>query len=126
MVAQSPLTLAVNLRLTKEYIEFDPVELVLTPRVGVPDGEGGIKKTLGTPREPQTFSLIEPGNSGFQQPIVTDTGSQYTIDFMLLGEVSTVFEKDDVFVHDGHEYKILEIMPFNGYERRGVVIRHGW
>lgn len=121
-----PIPNDVQKRLTEAYIAFDPVDLILIPRVLQSDGEGGEKKVLGTPRPPQRFSLIEPGNSGFQQPVTTDSGTQYTIDFMLLGTVETVFARDDVFTLGGYEYKILEVMPFNGYERRGVVIRHGW
>lgn len=122
-IPQIPLD--VQIRLTRAFIAADPVTITLTPRGLVPDGEGGRTRTALPPREPQVFTLIEPGNSGFQQPISDDTGEQYTVEFMLLGDPDVVMERNDVFTHEGENYKIREIMPFNGYERRAVVIRHG-
>lgn len=120
------LELEVNKRMTRAFIAVRPVTITLTPRTDVADGAGGAVKTNGTARAPQTFSLIEPGGSGYKEPAMTDAGAQYTIDFMLLGEFDAVIAVDDVFTHDGREFKVLSVMPFNGYERRALVVRHGW
>ena len=120
------MQLELQKRLTQDFINTDPVVLTLIPRTTVPDGSGGRKKVTQAPRLPQTFTLIEPSDSGFQLPIATDSGQQYTVQYMLLGTVDAIMEAGDVFVWDGKEYKLEAIMPFNGYERRAVVIRHGW
>lgn len=111
---------------TKAFINFSPVIVQLIPRSKVSDGQGGFKKVVQTARQPQTFALIEPGDSGFSQPVVPEAGEQYTVQYMLLGMHDAVMAKDDVFSHGGKEFKLLEVMPDNGYEKRAVVIRHGW
>lgn len=123
-IPQIPIDIQIGL--TRAFVAADPVTISLTPRTLVPDGEGGSVRTPQTPRAPQVFTLIEPGNSGFQQPISDDTGEQYTIEFMLLGDPDVVMERNDVFTYENQDYQIREIMPFNGYERRAVVIRHAW
>lgn len=118
--------LDIQKRLTKAFIDTAPVSLTLTPRNLVSDGEGGKRQVPGTPRTAQTFMLSEPSDSGARLPVATSDGEQLTIDFMLLGEFDAVIAEGDVFVYNGYEYKIETIMPFNGYERRALVIRHGW
>ena len=112
--------------LTEAFIAQKPTSIVLTPRIRVGDGAGGHTKVDGPPRSPQTFTLIEPGDSGAQQPFASSDGSQYTLQFILIGAYDAVVAADDVFTLDGFEYKIVEVMPFNGYEQRAVVIRHGF
>ena len=111
---------------TKLFIDIAPVTLTLTPRALVDDGEGGKRKVAQTPRAPQVFTLIEPSNSGQTAMVTTDDGSQDTLEFLLLGEFDAIIGKDDVFTFEGREYKVEIIMPFNGYERRAGVLRHGW
>lgn len=115
-----------NRQLTEAFIMVSPVSLALQPRTSVADGTGGRLKPTGTPRSPQVFSLLEPSYSGFSEPLVTADGKQYTVDFMLLGRYDAVVAVDDVFTYDGREYKIVAVMPDNGYEKRAVVLRHGW
>ena len=113
-------------RITKAFIDFDSDTITLIPRMDVNDGMGGSKKLLQTPRAPQVVAMIEPGSSGFQEPTATDAGQQYSVTYQLLGEVDLQIAVDDVFVFDGREFKILAIMPFNGYERRAVAVSNGW
>lgn len=118
--------LDVNRRVTLAFIDQNPVDIALIPRSSGRTATGGRLKTSEEPRASQRFSLIEPSDSGFRYPSSTSDGSQYSVDFMLLGAYDAVMEKDDVFVYEGREYKLLEIMPDNGYEKRAVVVRHGW
>lgn len=113
-------------RLTTTFIEFDPVTITLIPREQISDGQGGKKKVNGTPRTPQIFTLIEPGNSGQFEPYYAESGEQYTVQFLLLGEYDAIIAVDDVFKLDGKDYKIVALMPDNKYEKRAVVLKHGW
>jgi hypothetical protein len=72
------------------------------------------------------FSLIEPSDSGFRLPAVIAEGSQQSFDFLLLGSYDAIVEENDVFTHDGKEYKVVTLMIDNGYETRAMVLRHGW
>lgn len=118
--------LAENRAATEAFINAAPVDLVLTPRVKQSDGTGGRQMVLGDPRSSQRFSLLEPSNSGYQEPLATRDGQQTTFDFMLLGKYDAVFAEDDVFTYDGKEYKVVTVMADNGYEKRALVLRHGW
>lgn len=115
-----------NRALTKVFIDIAPVTIELIPRASTADGTGGRLKPTGAPRQSQVFSLLEPSSSGYGEPLVTSDGKQYTVDFMLLGEYNSTMEVDDVFTYGGKEYKIVAIMPDNGYEKRAVVLKHGW
>jgi len=118
--------LTVNRELTAAFIARRPVTLTLTPRVETSDGAGGKTKSLGTPRAPQVFSLLEPSDSGYREPAAIEEGRQSSIDFMLLGTHDAIIGLYDVFTYDGREYKVVELMPDNGYEKRALVMRHGW
>lgn len=118
--------LSINRAATTAFINVAPVTLTLVPRVSVSDGTGGRRKTSGTPRAPQVFTLSEPSDSGFRAPFVTPEGTQLDVDFLLIGEWDAVVDKDDVFTHEGREYKVESVMPDNYYEKRAMVVRHGW
>lgn len=115
-----------NRAATVAFIDVAPTTITLYPRTKDSDGTGGWRLVVGAAREPQVFSLLEPGNSGYDLPLVTVDGEQHAIDFMLLGTYDAIIEEDDVFTVDGEKYIVATIMPFNGYERRGLVIKHGW
>lgn len=123
---ESPAVLELQRKLTLDYIAYDSVSIELRARTKESDGAGGEKLIVQDPRPAQTFSLIEPGSSGFYPPTVSDAGEQYSVDFMLLGAHDADVRKNDVFTHNGDDYMILAIMPFNDYETRAVVIRHAW
>lgn len=118
--------LAIQRRLTRAFIAQNPTLVTLIPREIETTNIGGRLKTAGVPRTPQLFSLLEPSDSGYRSPTNTADGSQVTFDFMLLGDADTVIGENDTFLYEGREYKIETIMHFNGYERRALVIRHGW
>jgi hypothetical protein len=122
----SPLELRIQRRLTASFIKRSPVTITLIPRESVKTPTGGIAKTTGSPRNPQVFTLVEPSNSGYQQANVVIEGSQTTFDYQLIGHHDAIIGKDDVFTHDGREYKIETLMHDNGYEKRAMVLRHGW
>lgn len=120
-------TLDFQKRLTRAFIGRNPVVLELLPRVETKTATGGILKTLGeTPRPPQIFTLIEPSDSGYREPVKSSTGEQLTIDYLLIGEADAVMDVNDVFIHEEREYKIVTIMVNNSYEKRALVTRHGW
>lgn len=118
--------LAIQKKITKLFIDQNPVTISLIPRVVSKTATGGRLKTAGDPRDPLVVTLIEPSDSGYRAPLMTSEGSQTTFDYMILAEADAVIEENDVFIYDGREYKITTLMHFNGYERRAMVERHGW
>jgi hypothetical protein len=117
--------LDVNRRLTRQFIEVAPVTIELIP-VAVAQSAGGRDEVMQTPRAPQVFTLLEPGDSGHRDKVTMVDGSQLTIEYLLLGEWDAQMADGDRFIHDGRKYKLVHVMPENGYERRAMVIRHGW
>lgn len=115
--------LTVQRRLTTAFINTQPVVLALIPRTKVKKPAGGFVWEDQPPRAPQTLRLIEPG--GMPPPVVTADGVERTVDFELLGEHSAVIGLWDYFLHDGAEWEVVQLLHFNGWERRAVVSRRG-
>lgn len=115
-----------NIALTKAFINVNPVDIVLQPATKTNDGMGGHVRTPAAPRVSQRFTLLEPSDSGYREPTASSDGSQLTIDFLMLGMPDAIVDEDDVFTYEAKEYKIASIMVDNGYEKRAMVIKHGW
>lgn len=120
------LGLETNRQLTAAFIATCPVEVTLTPRTLASDGTGGVVLTSGTTKAPQVVSLLESGDSGYRTPVASDNGKSLSFDFLMLGLHDADFAENDVFTYEEREYKIITLMPDNGYEKRALVMRHGW
>ena len=120
------LELDVQKNLTTAFIATQPVDIVLIPHATVNTPSGGTRQVEGAPRDAQRMRLIEPGDSLARDPVrAADGFNRIFPDYMLLGEWDAVMDTDDTFTYDGDEFTIIQLMHFNGYERRGLVMRRG-
>lgn len=120
------MNLTVNRRLTKAFIDQNPVEIVMTPRHRERTAAGGFQWVDHRPRSPQVMTLIETGGvGGIPRPTITQDGIDRVIEFQLLAEHDARMERYDVFEHDGKEWEVVELYHDNGYERRANVTRRG-
>lgn len=120
------LGLEVNRQLTASFIATCPVEVTLVPRAQTSDGTGGVVLTSGESKSPQLVAILESGDSGYRTPVASDNGKSLSFDFLMLGLHDADFAENDVFTYQEREYKIVTLMPDNGYEKRALVMRHGW
>lgn len=110
-------------RLTSAFIAQKPVTITFTPHVKADDGTGGYTKTSGATRDPQVVTLVEPSDSGYRTPTAGEQGSETAIDFLLVGQYDMLIAKGDTFTYDGHDFRVVTLMPANGYETRALVSR---
>lgn len=110
---------------TTAFISIAPVSLEIRHYTMADDGAGGKKRTYKLTREPQTFTLIEPSNSGNVEKATIAEGTNTTFDFILLGEHDALVDQHDEFTYDGFIYKVENMMIKNGYEVRARVLRVG-
>lgn len=115
--------LALNRKLTRAFIAANPVTLVLTPRTREKKPAGGWAWAEGTPRDPQTLTLIEPRTDPL--PTVTVDGVERVVRFTLLGAHDSLLDTGDIFSHQGKDWEVVEMFFDNGYERRGLVTARG-
>jgi hypothetical protein len=109
-------------RLTRAFIMRLPVVLVLTPRTKDKKPAGGWAWLEGTPRDPQTMTLIEQtGLSGNPKPVVTQDGVERIVEFELLSEWDALLSAGDVFTYTGKDWEVIELWIDNGYEKRALV-----
>jgi hypothetical protein len=109
---------------TTWFIEFDPSDIILIPHARVRTASGGSKYEAGVPRVEQRFRVLP--RSDFQKPLNVDSGKERQIDLTLLGEWNSVMDVGDQWTDaEGHKCEIVELVPFNGYERKGLVVKHG-
>jgi hypothetical protein len=116
--------LTVQKKLTKQFIDSDPSTIALIPRVKATTGSGGFKFTDQAPRAAQVFKLITMSDA--TRPTITTDGVERIIDFTLLGEYNAVVKVFDYWRDaDGTRYEVVEIVPFNLYEVKALVTKHG-
>ncbi len=118
----SDVELRVQKRLTTAFINTQPISVALTPRQKVRTPTGGAKLEELAPRDPQTMRLVEPPKP--QLEIALD-GIQREVEFLLLGEYDAELGVYDTFSHDGHDWEVVQLYHFNGWERRAAVARLG-
>ncbi len=118
--------LEVQRELTRMFIDVNPVTLELAETTRVETDSGGYVQRIVGMRDPQVFTIIEPGDSLDRDPIrAADGFSRIMPDYVLLGEWDAEMALDDLFMYEGSEFKITQMMHENKWERRARVERYG-
>lgn len=116
--------LAVLRRQTKIFIATDPSTITLIPVAKTKNASAGWTRTDQAPRPPQQFKLITLNENA--KPTVVQDGVERLVDFQLLGEWTAQMDVADYWRDDeGLKYEIVEMVPSNLYEVRGMVTKHG-
>lgn len=122
---------AVNIALTKAFIDSMPVQIELIPYAETRLPSGGVRMTPGTPRVVQTFRLIPMSHT--ERPRLSsasafsaDDGVQRRYDYTILGMWDCeMLENDSWTTEDGQLLVIDALVSYNGYERKGLVTSYG-
>lgn len=117
--------------LTKMFIDSNPVTISLTPNENVRKPSGGTALIPQTPRVPQVFRLIpmshtEKPHQSSSASASADSGIQRRYDYTLLGEWdSTIGKYDSWETSDGQRLVVENLVSYNGYERKALIISYG-
>lgn len=117
------MDLATQRRVTQQFINVRPENLVLTPRTKTQQPSGGFTWVDGIPRAAQTFTFIEPGSMPL--PDVTLDGVERRVEFELLGRWDAAIAVHDTFTHQGKTWEVVALFYHNGYETRALVAGRG-
>jgi hypothetical protein len=118
--------LRINRRNTLAFIAARPTVITLIPVEKVKTPSGGTRLQDLPPRTAQTLRVIDQNSHTGNVPgLLTSTdGRQLKAVFQLLGPYDAVMAVGDHWAGEGKErFEIAEMLPFNGYERRGGVVR---
>jgi hypothetical protein len=109
---------------TDWFIAFDARDIVLVPHTRVRTASGGSKFEAGSPRVVQRFRIIL--RTDFTKPTPTEDGKERVFDLTLLGSWNAEMDIGDRWTDsEGQKFEIVEFVPFNGYERKALVVKHG-
>lgn len=109
---------------TEWFIEANPIDLIVTPTRRVKNSTGGVAKQNLVARPVQRLRLISMSAS--QKPKITDDGIEREIDLTLLGPWDAQLDIGDWWQDgEGLLYEIIEMVPYNGYEVRALVVKSG-
>jgi hypothetical protein len=114
--------LAVQIGLTKAFINADPITVQLLRRPRTPDGAGGM--TIGEPvaQAPQVFRLLPQEDGATAR--TTANGESATPEFMLMGSPGVNMQRFDQFVLTGRRFEIVYIDD-RQYEVKGEAVYLG-
>lgn len=113
------LALAEQRRATDIFISVFPHVIVFTPRAKERKPAGGFVWVDQPPRDPQTFTIVEPGASPV--PTVTLDGIERRIDMEIVGSWNAVVAQHDTFELLGRSWEVVDLFLDNGYETRAWV-----
>lgn len=108
---------------TAQFILQDPTDIVLIPRGKSETSRGaggGLIRSAGTPRQPQTVKLISQGGSGINSG---EGGIDRTFEYVIVGTNELEIEIGDGFKVDGQDFRVTAIAPDNGYEVKAYAIQ---
>lgn len=114
--------LAVQRRLSAEFIAADAQTITLLRSARTPDGAGGTEIGAAVSQDPQTFRLL-PQEDGATARTTAD-GESATPEYMLMGAWDCNMQRFDEFVIGARRYQIVYI-DNRQYEIKGEVIYLG-
>lgn len=106
--------------LTETFIAAKPVSIQLIPSARVKTSTGGWKWQDSAARTAQTFRLL-PQTAPLGERVVSEDGHELRSDYVLLGAYDAIVVPGDHWVGNGHVYRVLYLLPDNGYEVRAAV-----
>lgn len=128
IVGVSTAELALNRLNTKAFIDARPSTLALIPVINTTTETGGRRTVDAPPRVAQVMRLIEQVSAYGNSPglLPSQDGQERRVTYQLLGEWDCLIEVGDHWLDAaGIRYEVRELLPFNGYERRGRVVQYG-
>jgi hypothetical protein len=111
---------------TTAFIGHRPTSVILVPIEKVDTPAGGYKVNDLPPRDPQTFRIIELGQSSTPPVLQLTDGSQREAEFWLLGEHDAQIAIGDHWTAiDGRHWEVGDLVRSNDYETRALVAERG-
>jgi hypothetical protein len=119
--------LAVNRRNTLAFIASRPILLALIPQNRVKTSSGGFRYEDAPERAEQKLRLIEQASAYGNSPglLQSSDGKQRRVQYQLLGAYDAEIGVYDYWISGGLRFEVVELLPFNNYERRGQVVQYG-
>jgi hypothetical protein len=109
---------------TEWFIAWNSIDLILTPVKRMKTTSGGTAQVNMSPRPLQKLRLISMFYT--QKPTITDDGIEREIDLTLLGPWDAQIDVGDWWRDgEGLIYDVVELVPYNGYEVRALVVKRG-
>lgn len=113
---------------TTQFIAVNPRFIALIPRVLRKSGGGSVWEEESA-RATQVLRLIDQSGTmgaghGFRA-VPTNEGVARRETYQLLGAYDAEIGMNDIWRdEDGTRWEVIELLPFNGYERRAQVVRY--
>lgn len=133
--AGTGITASMELRMQRKntlaFIEASPVDIALTPQAEQRTPSGAVSLVDGSLRPVQRFRLIpmshtERPHNATSGAAGTAGGVQRKYDMTLLGTWDSEMQENDYWYDDnGQKYVVDAVIPYNGYERKGLVMSYG-
>lgn len=135
IVGGTGITTSMELRMqrrnTEAFIEASPVDIALTPQAESKTPSGAVALVDGVARPVQRFRLIPMAHT--ERPVQSTSGAgfgsggvQRKYDLTLLGTWDSVIQENDYWYDgNGQKYVVDAVIPYNGYERKGLVMSYG-
>lgn len=121
----SAAELAVQRRVTKEFIAADSLEVALERPVRTADGAGGTISGSPTVLPVQVLRLIPLGDRGGATQRTTADGVVVTPGYALLGQHTADIARGDEFTVNGRRYEVVFIGENRQYEVKAEVVYRG-
>ena len=112
---------------TIEFISWNPKTIILTPQERVRTDTGGYKIQKGTPRDKQTFRLVDMSSATMPNLPTQRTvdGEERSVQYFLLGAWGCKMAEGDFWTEGDTHWEITHVFPdVNQYERRAVVVHY--
>jgi hypothetical protein len=113
---------------TKLFIDAHPLTLALIPSIRTKTASGGFVLSDGPPRVAEVMRLIEQASAYGNSPglLPAQDGKQRRVRFQLLAEWFVTLAVGDHWLDEtGTRLEVVELLPYNDYERRGQVVSYG-
>lgn len=129
------ITASMELRMQRKntlaFIEASPVDIALTPQAEQRTPSGAVALVDGSLRPVQRFRLIPMSHT--ERPVNATSGAagtaggvQRKYDMTLLGTWDSEIQENDYWYDgNGQKYVVDAVIPYNGYERKGLVMSYG-
>lgn len=112
-------------RVTRRFIDADPIDVVLNRATRTANGAGGFVKTAPSSLAAQRVRLMPQATQGRLEEKMLLDGQMVEIEYHMVGDTTLDVERGDWFFIDGIKHEVVWVVNVGSYETKAGVTNRG-
>lgn len=112
-------------KVTRRFIDADPMDVVLNRAERVDNGAGGFIKQAPSSLAPQRVRMMLQATQGRLEEKMLLDGQMVEVEYHLVGDIGLDIERGDWFFIDGIKHEVVWVATVGQYEVKAGITNRG-